>query len=144
MVYEYIDNCILFSFKPNKSKISGFFDEDDGQIYIDKKLGKIKKEIVYQHENQHRKCFNSDCKCYKKDTDFLCEYHAMRAEFNFIAKNGVLVQKIYFKLVIKSLNKYLIESWKAHYQALRKVCKLKKFRFLAKKLGFWREIEKLL
>jgi len=149
MVYEHPGNSIIFSFKPNKSEVSAFFDADDGEIYIDKKLGKINREIVYQHENQHRKCFKSKCKCWKKKTEFLCEYHAMRAEFNFVAKNGLLVQKMYFKITIDALNKYLknmnkIKSWKAHYQALRKVCKLKQFRFLAQKLGFWKDIERLL
>ncbi|MHA1275391.1 MAG: hypothetical protein ACTSQS_18460 [Promethearchaeota archaeon] len=149
MKFEHIDNCVMFNYFPNKLDIGGFFDEDSGNIYINKKLRKIRREIVFQHEKQHKKCFNSRCSCWSKGTEFWCEYHAMKAEFEFSMKNEKLVQKLYFKAVILSLKRYLrdmnkVKSWKAHYQALRKVCKLKKFKQLAKKSGFWGEIKKLI
>ena len=128
---ERISMYILFRYRPNKSNIFGFFDEDDGQIYINEDLGKTHREFVYVHESQHRTCYKVGCKCWNKKTEFLCEYHAFRAEFRFaLNKNSRRYWTAYFKGVIMELDKFRsnkVRSWRAHFKALSKVCRFKQF-----------------
>jgi len=140
---------ILFKYSPNKSKINGFFDEDDGNIYINESLSTLQKELVLVHETEHKKCYLNKCFCWKSKTDFWCEYHAFKAEFDFVLnKNLKKYWNIYFSIVIKDLNKFVkdsnnIHTWKEHYKALRKVCKLCNFIKFAKKYGYWKKINGL-
>jgi hypothetical protein len=139
---------ILFKYRPNKSRIHGIFDEDDGNIYINEDLPKMGRELVYAHECQHRTCFYSNCSCYKKNSIFYVEYHAFLAELIFILKiNSVQYWKYYLMGVIEELNKFNnpdINGWLDHFRALRKVCKLKAFKEKAKKFNCWKKISKLL
>jgi hypothetical protein len=66
--------------------LTGFYEEADGSINIAKTLGKYAKEVTYFHERQHRKCHQEKCKCWKKGTNYLAEYHAYRAELRDVAK----------------------------------------------------------
>lgn len=143
-------NYILFTFRPNKLGINGFFEGDDGYVYINKDLDKISRELVYAHESQHRACFLNKCKCWKPKSDFLCEYHAFRAEFNFVLKKNTPKNwKHYFNFTIKDLIKFSkngknIKNWKEHFQALAKVCRLKDFQRFAKKYRYKKRIDKIL
>lgn len=139
---------ILFRYRPNKSKISGIFDEDDRLIYINEDLDKITQELVYIHENQHKKCFVNKCKCWKKL--FWCEYHAFKAELKFLLeKDNSKYWHKYFVITIKSLIKFKdnannIKGWKEHFKALKKVCNLKDFRWAAKKYKYWNRIKRII
>lgn len=139
---------ILFRYRPNKSQVNGFFDPADGNIYINEDLDKLHQELVYIHENQHRECFVSKCKCFKNT--FWCEYHAFRAELKVLLekKDGKYWCK-YFDITVKSLIKFKtntknVEGWAEHFKALRKVCNLKDFRKVAIKYRYWIQIKKLL
>ena len=135
---------------PNKLGINGFFDEDGGNIYINGNLGKIEREIVYVHESQHRTCCLNKCKCWKYKSVYWCEYHAFRAEFNFVLKKNIPgYWKGYFDITIKDLIKFSrngkkIKSWKEHFQALSKVCRFKDFQKFAKKHRYIKRIDKIL
>lgn len=149
MEFEHIDNCILFRYRPNLTEINGFFDQDDGHIYIRKGLGKIDKEIVYQHEMQHKICSDNKCFCWEQKSDFWSEYHSFRAELDFALRSNKIVKRIYLTGVIDDLIKYKkqgkkIKSQKEHYFALRRVCKLNRFKKLAKEYKYWNRIKKLL
>ena len=138
---------ILFTYKPNKSNIFGIFDEDDGNIYINSKLNKIERKLVYVHEVQHRDCFNNKCKCWKKL--FWCEYHAFRAEFNFVLKlNKRRYWHGFFKIAIKELVKFKlhpeISGWTEHYKAKRRVMKLDECVKYAKKYKYWKQIKEII
>ena len=141
---------ILFKFIPNKLGINGFFEEEDGCVYVNESLDKISRELVYAHESQHRTCFLNKCKCWKYKSVYWCEYHAFRAEFNFVLKKNISEYwKNYFNLVIKDLIKFRknskgIKSWKEHFQALAKICKFKDFQKLAKKYRYKKRIDKIL
>lgn len=139
---------ILFTFEPNKSKIEGLFDEDDGNIYIDKKLSSIGKQLVFAHESQHRTCFYSKCECWDKESLFWCEYHAFLAELIFVVKqNSKKYWDYYFKGFIKELIKFNnpdIIGWLPHFKAMRKVSKIKVFQNNAKKYGYLETINKTL
>jgi len=139
------NDYILFTFEPHYPKVKGFFDSDWNRVYINKKLGKIKREIVYAHESQHQKCFQSKCKCYDLNSDFLSEYHAFRAEFRFLQeKDNVRYWRIYFAGVIDDLTRYVTLPWKAHFKALSKVCRLEDFKKFAKEFDYWKKIERIL
>jgi hypothetical protein len=133
---------IVFRYRPNKSKVNGFFDEDDKNIYINEDLNMVHRELVYIHENQHRDCFIHKCKCWNRSI-FLCEYHAFRAELKFLLeKDNSKYWKTYFVITIKSLIKFgtninNIWGWEEHFKALRKVCNLKDFKKVASKYGYW-------
>ncbi len=150
MEYEHIDNCVLFNFYPNEFNFCGLFDEDYDLIFIDYKLSKLRKELTYQHEKQHRECCKSGCFCWLQVSVFWTEYHAFRAELDFSLKFGIMVKKTYLKDTFEYLNKLLNKkgSWnksqKAHYQAIMRVCKLKRFIKLAKEFKFWNKIKGLL
>lgn len=149
MEFEHIDNCVLFSFYPNKFNFCGIFDEEYDLIFIDSKLSKIRRELTYRHEKQHRECYKSKCFCWDQDSIFWTEYHAFKAELDFALNSGFIVKKIYLKSTYEYLKLLLSrEKWnksqKAHYQALRKVCKLKRFKNLAKEFEFQVKIKGLL
>jgi hypothetical protein len=148
MKFEYIGNCILFKYKPNKSKIDGFFDRTDGHIYIQKSLDKYTKEITYQHEKQHKKCFKTKCFCWTQESDFWGEYHAFKAELIYALNGEKIVQIKYLQGVIDDLKKFrelgeTNKSSKEHYVALKRICKLKIFKLLAQARGFWSELKEL-
>ena len=142
------NDYILFKYSPNKSKIEGMFDEEDGNIYVDADLPDCGRKLVYAHESQHRTCFYNKCTCYKSGSLFRIEYHAFLAELIFVVKeNKDGLWKYYFKGIQKELIKFnnpSIEGWIAHFKALRKVCKLKVFIQNAKKYRCWKTIEKRL
>ena len=138
---------ILFVYKPNPSNITGFFDEEDNNIYINEKKGRLERELIFVHENQHKKCFNTKCKCW--GIVFWCEYHAFRAELNFVLKvNKRKYWREFFRVSISSLIKYTVHleigGWPEHYKALRKVLKLSECVTYAKKYGYWKQIAGLL
>lgn len=137
---------IEFTFDPNPVEIDGWFDEDDGRVYIRADLDFTIQQLIYAHEDQHRKCFNSKCKCWKKKSDFLAEYHAFKAEFK-CARLKDTIWKQYFANVIRELRKYR-RHWKEHgrehFQALAKLCRTKKFREYAKKYGWLQKISCLI
>lgn len=137
---------ILFTYRPNKTKINGFFDEEDGNIYINSDLCKIAKEIVLAHEIRHRRCFKNKCKCWGKL--YWAEYHAFRAEFEFVlSKNKKSYWKTYFDGVISDLRKFQDKSvtgWREHFKALSKVCRLKKFIEQANKYKYLKKINTII
>ena len=138
---------ILFRYNPNPSNIYGFFDEEDNNIYINANLGKLDREFVFVHESQHKDCFHNKCKCW--GTIFWCEYHAFRAEFNFVLKlNKQKYWRGFFKVSIKALIKFKthpeIGGWTEHYKALRKVMNLTECVKYARKYGYWKQIEDIL
>jgi len=142
-------NWIEFSYHPNKSKVDGFFDEEDGQIYIRKNQGRITKEIIFAHESQHKDCCENSCFCWVMVNLFWCEYHAFRAELYYVLdQNKSRIWNLYFQGVIKDLTKYYslidaVEGQIQHFKALRKVCKMKLFREFAKQYGYYTKIYKL-
>jgi len=146
---EYIE----FTLDPNPVEIDGWFDEDDGRIYIRAGLDRFVKLLIYAHENQHKKCFDSKCKCWKEKSDLLCEYHAFRAEFRFMCEGRFVCQvwKQYFANVQRELRKYrrlMKTTWKKggreHFQALKRLCKTKKFQEYAKYAGWLQKISCLI
>ncbi len=136
MEYKHIDNCVLFEFFPNELCCYGFFDETWDTIFIDSRLSKSGRELVYHHEKQHKTCCNLKCFCWSQNTDFWTEYHAFKAELDFALSSGIRIRKIYLKDTYEYLN--LLKKGKqnkdrkAHYLALKRVCKLKRFIKLAK------------
>lgn len=140
---------ILFRYYPNKSRVKGFFDDDDGQIYINKTLNKHDRAIVFAHESQHRECFITKCWCWKQKTVFWCEYHAFKAEFAFVSgMDNHRYWHTYFKAVISGLTKYKeaenIGTWMDHFRALRKVCRFKAFQEAADRYGYQERVNELL
>ena len=141
---------ISFKYAPNKTKINGFFEEDSGNIYINKSLGTRQKELVFVHEMKHKKCCLDKCFCWESGTDFWSEYHAFKAEFDFVLnKNLKKYWVTYFNILIKDLNKFVenasnLRTWKYHRKALTKVCRLCDFIRFAKKYGYWNEIDSLI
>lgn len=138
---------ILFVYSPNKSNVFGFYDEDDNNIYINAKLNKMERELVYIHELQHKNCFKSKCKCW--GITFWCEYHAFRTELNFaLTLNKRKYWHGFFKVAIKELIKFKTHSeivgWAEHYKAKRKVMKLNECVKYAKKYKYWERIECLI
>lgn len=138
---------ILFVYKPNPSGINGFFDEEDNNIYINGKKSKLERDLIFVHENQHKECFNTKCKCWR--TVFWSEYHAFRAELHFVLKvNKRKYWHEFFRVAIRSLIKHMkhleIQGWLEHYKALRKVLKLNECVKYAKEYGYWKQIKGLL
>lgn len=138
---------ILFVYSPNKSNIFGFFDEEDDNIYVNAKLNRIERKLVFIHESQHRNCFNKKCKCW--GTTFWCEYHAFRRELNFVLKlNKRRYWHVFFKIAIKELIKYKthpeIAGWTEHFNAKRKTMKLNECVKYAKKYKYWEQIESII
>jgi len=135
MKLEHRDNCILFVYNPNPSKVFGFFDEDDGKIYVSSRLGLLARECVYLHEKSHKECFDGGCKCWSKGTDYWCEYHAMRGELQKVRAIGcVRLKRAYLKHAKDALVKYNAqpEVYGAHLAALRKLMRTKAFRDFVK------------
>ena len=130
MELKHISDCILFSYHPNPSRVVGFFDNMDGKIYIDETLGLIGREVAYLHELSHRECFEKNCWCWKKKTDYWVEYHAFREEFYKVQALGdKRIKRIYLKQlndVINSAKKNL-PVWHSHIEALRRLIKMKSF-----------------
>lgn len=131
MKLEHRDNCILFTYNPNPSKVFGFFDEGDGKIYISSKLGLLARECVYYHEQSHKECFDKKCKCWSRKTDYLCEFHAMQGEFQKIKASGSLrMKKAYFEQVKAAVKKYKKQSkvYVHHLRAIARLMRTKAFR----------------
>lgn len=145
-----MNDVVRFIFKPNKSKVDAFFDRDDGLIYIHKNFGKILTEITYAHEVQHKKCLANKCFCWEQDSDYWSEYHAFKAMFYFVvSKHSKRYWRIFFDAVISDLikynnNEYRVKSYKEHFNALKKVCKLKLFIEYAKQYNYWNDIKRII
>lgn len=128
--------------------MNGYYDPDDNNhpVYINKDLDSKSKEVVYAHENQHRKCHLGKCFCWDCGTEFWCEYHAFRAEFKFaLSKNTDKWWKLYFDGVIEDLKKFKrpkkgMATWPDHFKALVKVCHMKEFGAYANGYGYYTRI----
>ena len=129
-MFQYKKDSVLFTMEPSKGSPYGWYDEANNTIYINKHLSEIDREIVYFHERQHRKCKKEVCTCYSKPTDFWCEYHAMKVEFEDCVKSGPKFIARYKVLFRESLEVYKsdLKVWGAHYRASMKLLSLKKFR----------------
>ena len=140
---------ILFTFEPNRSKIHGFYDLEDGEIYVNKRLSKTAQALTVVHEQQHIKCRKSKCHCWPDERLYWCEYHAFRAVLDYvIGCNSRRIWKAYFDGVVDDLTKYYdkrraVRGYGQHYLALAKVCRLKRFREYAKQYGYDKEIRKI-
>ena len=131
MNLKHRDNCILFTYHPNPSKVFGFFDDDDEKIYISSKLSLLARECVYFHESSHKECYDEKCKCWDKKTDYLCEYHAMRGELQKVrARGSVRLREAYLKHVKSALDKYRkhADVYGDHLKAIRKLMRTKDFK----------------
>lgn len=127
------DQVILFTYKPDKSEVHGFFDEDDRFVYLNVKLPRLERECVYFHELTHKKCFEAKCKCWRKT--FLCEYHAYRGELRrVIETDNRRLTRAYFSVVNKAIEKMEANPtvWGSHLKALRKLMRTKAFKELAR------------
>jgi len=106
-----------------------WYDSEDDCIYLSDKLTQVEREIVYAHEDQHRKCYHEKCFCWGMDSDFWKEYHAMKAEFEFALEKGGRYLKAYRKLFVDCLKRYKKNpESKAYLQASLKLMRLKAFR----------------
>ena len=133
---------VLFRYYPDRYKLRGFYDSDNGEVHINKAIPKIVRELTFAHENQHKICHQGKCSCWNKDTEFWCEYHAFRAEFEFIlSKNSNKYWIAYFESVVYDLKKYKRtnhkpKSWPDHFRALAKICRTKEFASYARGYGY--------
>ena len=126
--YEIDDDVILFEFNKPVNQAVGWY-EDGNDIFISKLLPKIAREVIYLHERQHRKCKKEGCFCCSQSSDFWCEYHAMKAEFEDCLKAGPAVFAEYRRQFVAALKKYKSDKkWESHLMATRKLMGLKKFR----------------
>ena len=122
---------IEFTYNPNPTGVLAFFDATDKNIYVNSCLGFDAREIVIAHEEQHKRCFESKCKCWT-DNVFLCEYHAMKACFEYVCTRSEL-RFLYLRMTRNDLERYYklwkkgIGDMREHYLALRKLCKTKAF-----------------
>lgn len=136
---------ILFKYYPNKLKTAGWWEEDaKDYIFVNKRLSRITRKIILAHEEQHRKCYFNKCKCSKND--YLSEYHAYKAEFQYILDiNKHKYWKAYFKNALDCLDRYItdksIPSHKWHLSAFKKFSKTKQFRKWAEKYGYLKAVE---
>ena len=131
MILKHISNCILFRYNPNPSKVFGFFDENDGKIYINETFGIMEREVVYLHELSHRECFEKGCWCWKRKSDYWVEYHGFRGEFYKVQSNGdKRLKKAYLKQLGNTIKKAKRNPkvWGCHFAALRRLAKMKSFR----------------
>lgn len=138
---------IEFQYDPNPSGIKGFYDEDvPGYIYIREDLSFITRNIVITHESQHARCHETKCSCFDLPSDFLREYHAFRAEFNYMySKRRIwMCWNVYLKNILADLKRYRGNKvWLGHYKALAKVCRLKQFKEYAEGYESFKKIMKL-
>ncbi len=131
-------SIVYFRHTPDRSKIGGYFDEDDGHIYINGRASKVRQSLIIAHESQHKKCFDTKCKCWNSRNVYWCEYHAFRAELKYVAKKDkVRLWQAYFRSVINDLRKFQSKetAYPQHFQALVKVCRLRLFGLYAQKYG---------
>ncbi len=100
-------SIVYFRHTPDRSKLGGYFDEDDGHIYINVQASKVRQSLIIAHEAQHKKCFDSKCKCWKGENIYWCEYHVFRAELEYVIENDtVRLWQAYFRSEINNLRKY--------------------------------------
>lgn len=119
-------------------RFDGYYDDADDSINIASKLGKYEAECVYLHERQHQKCFKAKCKCWGLNTDFLCEYHAYRAEFHDIVKRkNKHLANAYIRQLKRDVTKFKADPkfWRDHIKALNKLMHTKAFKAFIKTLG---------
>jgi len=131
--HEHDKNVVLVTYHPNRTNVAGYFDEEDGLIYLDAKRSRLVRETVYFHEITHKECFQAKCKCWNKKTSFLCEYHAFRGALQCVRATGSRkLQRCYLREVQKALKKYKadLKIWDSHLKALRKIMKTKAYREL--------------
>ena len=139
--YQNNDQVVLFTYNPDRNDAIGSFDENNEKIYINARLTKLEREIVYFHEITHKECFEAKCICWKKKSGYLCEYHAFRGTLRRVvdARNHLRsrfwqkLRKCYLREVEKALRKYSgdLTVWKTHLKALRKLMKTKAFKELS-------------
>jgi hypothetical protein len=133
MHFEHEGNCILFTFLPDPDRREAYYDEDDGNIYIRKSLGKYGREVAYFHEAVHRQCHSTDCWCWKRNNDFWLEYHAYKGELLKVSTSGSkLIVRAYRKQVARTLKKAKDNPkvWGVHEKALRRVMRTKRYKEL--------------
>ena len=133
---------IFITYARNPSKIAGYYDPDDGNIYIRTGLSKYRQLLIYVHERQHKKCHDEKCSCWSRGT-FHSEYHAYRAELDYvIERESPRLWKLYFRNVMADIIKQSsdLKLWGGHRRAILKVCRLKRFQEHAKEHGVLHKI----
>lgn len=131
MKLEHRDNCILVKYIPNRGEASGMFEEDTLKIYINSRLPLLERECIYLHEASHKECFLKKCKCW--DSDYWCEYHAMKGELiKIIDRESIRLSRAYFENVTRCISKYKsnLKHWRVHLAAMQRLMKTKMFRTL--------------
>jgi len=134
---------IFVTYSRNPSHIGGYYDVDDGHIYIRKNVPEYRKLFVYVHERQHKKCHDEGCVCWDKAT-FYSEYHAYRAELDYASlRDSPRLWKLYFRSTMNDLVKQAtnLKLWGAHRKAILKVIRLKRFRKYATIHGCYTNIK---
>lgn len=138
---------IEFEYDPNPARIQGFYDEDvPGYIYINRYLTTFGREIVIAHETQHARCCEEKCSCFDLYADVLREYHAFRAEFEYMVtgRHTTNAWRMYYRIVRDALKRYQGRKiWEGHFKALAKVCRLKLFKEYSRGCKPYKQIMKL-
>lgn len=131
MNLQHRNNCILFSFHPDRKDAFGFFDEDEREIYISDKLNLLTRECVYFHELTHKECFLNKCKCWEGNSIYWCEYHALRGEFlKARATGSIRIRQAYLKNVTRAIAKYKrnVKIWGSHLGAMQRLMRTKMYK----------------
>ena len=128
MKLEHRGNCIIVKYIPDRDEADGMFDYENGKIYIRSKLSPLVRECTYLHELTHKRCYQKKCPCF--DSDYLCEYHAMRGTLQQVVKRGSrLLLRVYLQTAEEDLLRYQSNpEWKAHLAAMRRLMKTKAFK----------------
>lgn len=138
---------IDFYYDPNPSGVKGFYDEDvPGYIYVRESIRGLARDLVIVHETQHARCHEINCDCFDLPADFLREYHAFKAEFDYMCAGRFTrsVWRVYATTVYTNLKRYKKKKvWNGHFKALAKVCRLKLFKEYAERFRSYKQIMKL-
>jgi hypothetical protein len=123
-----------YQYKKDKacSVVGGFYEENDGTIFLAHGLTEIQKELVYIHELEHRKCHQSGCRCWDLDDDcYLAEYHAWLGEFRAVKnRDNAKLTNAYFRSVRFAIRKMQKNPkiWAGNIKAVRRLLRLKEFK----------------
>lgn len=134
---------IFVTFSRNPARIGGWYDPDDGNIYIRTGLSKVRQLLIYVHERQHKKCNDDACSCLFRGGTIEQEYHAYRAELDYtILRDHCPLWNAYFRCVMADLVKQSsnLKIWEEHRKALLRVIRLARFKAHAKTFDVFRGI----
>ena len=129
MNLEHIGKCVIIKFMPNKGEAGGFYDEENGRIYLNARLPLLEREVVYYHELTHKEHCQSKCFCWK--SDYWCECHAMRGELQrVIARKSKRLSRAYYQNERRAIKKYNADPkvWKVHIKAFNRLRKTKMYK----------------